>query len=224
MRYANCKQHLIALVVVSHCHKFIFLKTTKTAGTSIEVCLSPILPPSDSLSPIYPPVSGHDPRNYNLHDKALYNHMPFSELVALLGESIHGYRSWCVERHPLDKCLSHYAMLKNSPYHNPTGHSLSWDEYIKNKNFPVDLLKWSDGENIHADKIFDYDKIHLEIPDFLQHEFGIPNFRLNARVKSGFRSKDIPRRNDIGEAHKRVIMDAFLQSSLMLRKRGINFE
>jgi len=39
-------------VIISHEHKFIFLKTKKTAGTSIELALSQLCGPDDIIAPI----------------------------------------------------------------------------------------------------------------------------------------------------------------------------
>lgn len=39
-------------MIVSHRHRFIFLKTKKTAGSSVEVALSPVLGPDDVVTPV----------------------------------------------------------------------------------------------------------------------------------------------------------------------------
>ena len=51
-------------MVISHQHRFIFVKTAKTAGTSIEAFLSPHCGPGDVFTPTRPPVDGHRPRNW----------------------------------------------------------------------------------------------------------------------------------------------------------------
>jgi hypothetical protein len=39
-------------VIVSHRHRFIFLKTKKTAGTSLEIALAGVCGPEDVITPI----------------------------------------------------------------------------------------------------------------------------------------------------------------------------
>jgi hypothetical protein len=41
-------------MIISHKHKFIFIKTRKTAGTSLEIALSRYLGPTDIVTPITP--------------------------------------------------------------------------------------------------------------------------------------------------------------------------
>ena len=51
-------------MIVSHEHRFIFLRVPKTASTSVEVVLSSIAGPDAIVTPNFPPVPGHEPRNF----------------------------------------------------------------------------------------------------------------------------------------------------------------
>ena len=49
-------------MIISHKHKFIFIKTRKTAGTSIELFLSRFCGPEDIITPFQSP---ENERNYS---------------------------------------------------------------------------------------------------------------------------------------------------------------
>ena len=63
-------------MIISHKYKFIFIKTFKTAGTSVEAFLSQHCTESDILPPIDPSVVTHVARNY----EGFFN--PIPELIA----------------------------------------------------------------------------------------------------------------------------------------------
>ena len=76
----------IIVVIISHSHRFVFVKTKKTAGTSIEVYLSPLLDPNDVVTPVGEEEAslGHAPRNYQ------GRFSPFGEALSLANAP----RSW----------------------------------------------------------------------------------------------------------------------------------
>jgi len=151
-------------MILSHKYKFIFIKTAKTAGTSIEVFLSKHCGAKDIVTPIAPTVEGHQPRNYGgfinpvpeilerpgklfsvlrhaiTSRGKFYNHMPAREIRNRVPADVwNSYFKFCVERNPWDKVLSHYHM-----HAAREGGSLSLDEYLTRDRFPGFPLTSSD--------------------------------------------------------------------------------
>ncbi len=200
-------------MIISHKFKFIFIKTVKTAGTSIEVDLNKILGESDVATPIFPKVSGHEAQNFEykkfgLFTKRFRNHMGAAEVKEIVGGRVfNNYFVFCVEREPLDKCISWYSMIKNSPDHNSGNENLSWENYVEMKDFPVDTGKYTDNYGaLLVDKILKYENL----PEELNAVGEMLGFKLDlrARAKAGFR-QDI----EVLESHKKIIYDAFSSSN-----------
>ena len=125
-------------VIISHEHKFVFVKTHKTAGTSIEVFLERIAGDNAVVTPISPPVDGHRPRNYerpdnpfravlwqaHVHrpggtgatDRACYkNHLDARGIKRRLGpRRWDSYFTFCFERNPWDKVVSEYYWRRSN--------------------------------------------------------------------------------------------------------------
>jgi len=101
-------------VIVSHKHQFIFVKTRKTAGTSIEVFLEPLCGEEDVVTPVSPryqdsETAAHRPRN----QQGYSNHAAAGKIRELVGESVwNGYYKFSVERKPWDKMVSMYWWRK----------------------------------------------------------------------------------------------------------------
>lgn len=121
-------------MIVSHKYKFIFIKTNKTAGTSIEIGLSKYCGPDDIVTPITPedeeirkrqgfpgPRNCYQPlEDYSYRDVArfflkgekklrFYNHMPAVDIKRMVGDDVwNNYFKFCVERNPWDRFVSLY--------------------------------------------------------------------------------------------------------------------
>lgn len=123
-------------MIISHRHRFIFIKTNKTGGTSFELALAKICSPDDIITP----VSREDektrrslglpgPQNHRLawrdvgYGRALaalltgrahyelryYNHISAREIRARVGEDCwNSYFKFCFERNPWDRVVSLY--------------------------------------------------------------------------------------------------------------------
>lgn len=109
------------MVLVSHDHEFIFLKTRKTAGTSIEMALEPLCRPKGAvvsektgaietpqgvvgrrLSPLSPRVRADLPVDWR-------NHMPAAEIRDALGDAVWSrYLRVTAVRDPFDVAVSRF--------------------------------------------------------------------------------------------------------------------
>jgi hypothetical protein len=128
-------------MILSHKYKFIFLKTKKTAGTSIEIALSKFCGPDDIITPIsekdeqtrrqlgyrgpqnYLPATNGSAWNDKLvalglmKPKRFYNHMSAAEVKALVDDKVwNEYYKFCVERNPWDRMTSlYYWIFREKP-------------------------------------------------------------------------------------------------------------
>jgi len=136
-------------VIVSHKHKFIYLKTMKTASTSMEIALSQFLGPDDIITPARPDlesqreqgIGGQNyrldhpdvpkpniwrrilrrPERYHHPTVGYYEHMPAWRVRRYLGEDIwDSYYKFSFERNPWDRQVSFYS-YKTRSKDNPEG-------------------------------------------------------------------------------------------------------
>jgi hypothetical protein len=200
-------------MIVSHKHKFIFIKTVKTAGTSIEVDLNQVLGENDIATPIYPAVGEHKAQNYVVKNKFFEtieckNHMTAREVRKVVGNPIwDNYFKFCVEREPVSKVISHYSMLVKSPHHNKNTKDLSFDEYMNRGKFPIDTPKYTDNNGLLiVDRILKYEELDKELTAVASH-LGF-NIVLTTKAKSGFRL-DL----QISKKYSEAIYEAFASSN-----------
>lgn len=199
-------------MIISHKYKFIFIKTIKTAGTSIEVFLSQYCDESDVVTPIFPAIEEHEPRNFKQH--GFYNHMPARQVRQKISPQIwNDYYKFCVERNPWDKTLSHYYMERHRE-----GGSLSLESYLERQQFCFNhpLYTTQSGQVI-VDKIIAYENLTAELAKVF-NKLGIPfNGHLGIRAKSEYRLDKRHYSEVLSAQQAAMIMNAF-QKEIKMHK------
>jgi hypothetical protein len=223
-------------MIISHKYKFIFIKTQKTAGTSIEVFLSQHCGEKDVLTPIHPHVKPHEARNYRgwwnplremiecpergvlsptkqlLHLKKFYNHIP-ARLVKcrIAAAPWKNYFKFCVERNPWDKTLSHYHMVKDR-----AGGSITFDDYLATGNFVLNYPSYTDArENMLVDKVLKYESLNQELAGVFA-QLGVPfDGTLGVRAKSEHRKDRSPYQSVYTPEQSQLIEKAFAKEIQM---------
>jgi hypothetical protein len=181
-------------VILSREYNFLFIKTAKTAGTSIEVELARIVEPQAVVTPVYPREEGHFPRNYSVCEYGCCGenftpHISAAKVKGIVGRR--AFRSmfkFCVEREPVDKCVSAWSMWRNSPNHVSGLGKLSWPEYVETGKFPMCAGRWrTPSQGVIVDKILRFENLETELKTVAGH-IGLDNWcGLKARAKAGFR-------------------------------------
>jgi len=217
-------------MIISHKYRFIFVKTLKTAGTSIEVYLSGVCGDSDVVTPIYPHVDGHRARCYrglwnplpewragsfrgrrrDLRDllklRKFYNHIPARSLRSRMPATLwNSYYKFCVERNPWDKTLSDFSMVRDR-----RGGGLSLDEYLDEGRFCLNFPLYTSaaGETM-VDRVIRYENLIAELGEVFE-TLGVPfDGDLGVRAKSEHRSERRHYRDALTDVQRERIAEAF---------------
>ncbi len=200
-------------MIISHKYKFIFVKTKKTAGTSVEIALSRHLGSDDIITPISPndedmriELGGMGPQhfietslwNYSPRDwvrrwrrgkikERFFNHIPAKLIRRRIGEDVwNSYQKFTIERNPWDKVVSLYH------YQKMDAKDVSLEQFIKSGKSQIacDYDRYSIGGVNQMDFICRYENLQADLNEICG-KIGIPELEL-PRAKGGFRTEKRP--------------------------------
>ena len=222
-------------MIISHKYQFIFLKTAKTAGTSVEIALSRFCGPNDIITPVSPEdelkrqaAGGIAPQNYLVSPlrytplewwKKLtrgkpalrfYNHIPARKVKRRIGSDIWDrYYKFCVERNPWDRVISHYYWQQR---HRNADQTLSIMDFLDSddtrslKKKGFELYTL-EGE-VAVDKICRYESLEDELEE-VRLQLGLPEPLELPNAKSGIRKDKRHYSEVLSEAEKARIAELF---------------
>jgi hypothetical protein len=182
-------------VIVSHEHRFVFMKTRKTAGTSVEIALSRVCGPDDVITPVLEEslrssLGGRGPQNFDsppLERKA-FNHMPVSMVRRMLGRKrFESYFSFAIERNPWDAVVSLYHWhVRESPDPVP------FEAYVGSEAVDTFALKQAriyrlDGR-VAVDRVLRYESLAEELAG-VWSELSLPGSPDLPHAKGGTRPR-----------------------------------
>ena len=217
-------------MIISHKHKFIFIKTRKTASTSIEIALSQICGRKDVVTPIAEKDEarraelGSSAQNYYSRSiknwfrwrRIYYHHISAREVKGLIGDKIwNNYYTFCVERNSFDKTVSRYFWRKQN------GRYASLKEFLdKERDRLSDWPLYSDDQGeIMVDRVYQYAQLGELLDDLSQrfnHKIQLPDYR----AKGAVRPAGASHASILNDSHKELIEECFAKE---IRTFGYRF-
>ena len=225
-------------MIISHAHKFIFLKTTKTAGTSIEIALSEFCGSRDIITP----VSAEDekirtvlgyrgPQNYivpfadySVKDmlyfmirgkrKRYFNHISAKVVRRFIGkETWQSYFKFCFVRNPWDRAVSQYY------WRRAEGAPHSFTEFLDSGNLRSLKKKGMDlyiidGE-VAVDRLCRYENMFEELA-FISDRLLLPGKLSLPKAKFSSRKHKGNYRNMFNEIERDEVANLFAEEIKLL--------
>lgn len=212
-------------MILSHKYKFIYLRTQKTASSSIEISLSRYCGEDDILAPMDPEAELQRrqfnvyPRNYLVPLRVYrgkewlrllrgwrlkyWDHMAAKHVKRFIGDEIfNSYFKFCFERNPWDKTISYYYWENRKKKYN------GLDDFLANKKLCSDFHRYSINGDIAVDFIGRYDDL-LEDLNFVCQRLNIPFDGWMPKDKGQYRKNRQPYYEILDQNQKRIIDAAF---------------
>jgi hypothetical protein len=194
-------------MLLSHRHKFIYLKTMKTAGTSVEIFFQPECTP-EPMSPQVSEVTEElvseagivGARKTDTTGSVWFNHMPAAKVREMVGPCIwQSYFKFCVVRNPFDRLVSWWWHQMNEDQRLAMYQSTETAVYsafnswvLRTTDMAMDRDKYIVDGKVCVDRFLKYESLAIDIQN-LCRELGLSKSIAHlGRYKSGARASAMP--------------------------------
>jgi hypothetical protein len=174
-------------MIISHKYKFIFIKTRKVAGTSIERILHPLLGDDDIHSKL--PRESVLAKNCS---QSIDEHVGWEWIADNYPQEWDSYYKFTIERNPWDKLASGYFYFQNFYPTDPPLYSedafLAWVLETDRTLFN-DWTKYTNHNRLVVNQVIEYNSLHTAFA-YLCKQLNIPysGELEHVREKSGCRN------------------------------------
>jgi hypothetical protein len=201
-------------VLISHRKQFIYTKTAKTAGTSVESYFEKYCMPEGAWEFSHgreeflseEGIIGY--RGNNFLAQNWYNHMPAVEIRDKIGHSIwQKYFKFCVVRNPFDKLVSGFFF--NNEIKEGEDLIESFRNWIKGGGIVLDRDKYLINREICIDYFIRYENLENGIA----YVCNLRNMPFEPeripRLKASFRNREIPLREFYDEETIQIVSQRY---------------
>jgi hypothetical protein len=195
-------------VIISHEHRFIFVKTEKTAGTSIELALSHVCGERDVITPVAPgdeearraagargpqndliPYGAYTPKDWGRlamrrRRARFYNHASADFIRRHVDDDCwRTYFKFCVERNPWDKVISWYYWSHRRGPRPPLSEFIQSGAADSIRGFDL----YSIGGKVAVDRVCRFEDLEHEMKE-VAHIIGLPTLPALPHAKGNRRA------------------------------------
>ncbi len=212
-------------MIISHTHKYIFIKSLKTAGTSVEAALSQHCGEHDMVTPLGDYWFNRDERGAWIHSsmnaEGFSQHDPASEVKRKVPPKIwNEYFKFSIARNPWDRVVSLFAWeARNQPALKPAKrlyHRLGFpfNEFRETKKLFQEFVAgdWTTNDRFYlidgaicVDFVIRYESLAEDLAE-LCGRVGLPAVPL-PHLKAGLRHAERRYNDYYGEASKAIVAE-----------------
>mgnify|MGYP006281438669 CR=1 FL=1 len=154
-------------MIISHKHKFIFIKTRKTAGSSISKILRDYLSPNDIADGDW--YDNLKPLNVNYHRHSMEGHQKAKWISKKFPYEWKHYYKFTIERNPWQKAISAYRYYQQINLKNLPKNFTDFLKWEKNKWIPVDWNWYTNNNTVVVDSILAYHNLNKEFGELMNY-------------------------------------------------------